>query len=94
MREETTTVATCDHLEASPLTPVPGDFEAVCEDCVAVGGRWVHLRRCLTCEHVGCCDSSPARHATAHFHATSHPVITSAEPGEHWRWCYVDEAGA
>ncbi len=81
----------CAHLDSSPLTPAPDDFEPVCGDCVPVGGRWVHLRRCLTCEHVACCDSSPARHATAHAQATGHPVVTSAEPREHWRWCYVDE---
>ena len=84
----------CTHLDASPRTPVPADFAYVCADCVAVGGRWVHLRRCLTCDHVACCDSSPARHATAHAAATGHPVITSAEPDETWRWCYVDEVGA
>ncbi len=62
-----------------------------CEECLRTGGRWVHLRMCLTCGHVGCCDSSPGRHATAHFRETSHPLIQSAEPGESWRWCYVDE---
>jgi hypothetical protein len=86
-------MASCEHLQASPLTPVPSDFEPVCSDCVAVGGRWVHLRRCLSCDHVACCDSSPARHATQHAHASHHPVVTSAEPGEDWRWCYVDEVG-
>lgn len=87
-------MARCADLDSQPLTPVPASFRYECEDCVAVGGRWVHLRRCLTCEHVSCCDSSPARHATAHAKATGHPVITSAEPGETWRWCYVDEVGA
>lgn len=87
-------MTSCAHLDVSPLTPTPADFERACADCVAVGGRWVHLRRCLTCEHVACCDSSPARHATAHAAATGHPVVTSAEPGEDWRWCYVDEVGA
>jgi CPA1 family monovalent cation:H+ antiporter len=62
-----------------------------CEDCVREGTQWVHLRLCLTCGHVGCCDSSPRRHATAHFHDTHHPVVRSAEPGETWRWCYVHE---
>jgi hypothetical protein len=85
-------MATCDHLDVSPLTPAPTDFE--CSDCVAVGGRWLHLRRCLTCDKVACCDSSPAKHATAHFRASGHPVITSAEPGENWRWCFVDKVGA
>lgn len=84
----------CAHLDTTPLTPVPADLEPVCSDCVADGGHWVHLRRCLTCDHVACCDSSQSRHATAHAAATDHPVITSAEPGERWRWCYVDEVGA
>jgi CPA1 family monovalent cation:H+ antiporter len=82
----------CDHLtraaEATspePLTP------AGCEECLRDGDTWVHLRLCLTCGHVGCCDSSPNRHADAHFHATDHPVIRSFEVGEAWRWCYVDE---
>ena len=61
-----------------------------CEDCLRIGGTWVHLRECLVCGHVGCCDSSPARHATAHFHATEHPLIQSYEPGEGWWWCYSD----
>ncbi|WP_433619233.1 UBP-type zinc finger domain-containing protein [Dactylosporangium sp. CA-139114] len=63
-----------------------------CEDCLAVGGRWVHLRLCLTCGHVGCCDSSPSKHATAHFRSSGHPLVQSFEPGEEWAWCYADEA--
>lgn len=62
-----------------------------CEDCLKIGGRWVHLRMCETCGHVGCCDSSPNQHATKHFHATKHPIMRSIEPGETWGWCYVDE---
>jgi uncharacterized UBP type Zn finger protein len=62
-----------------------------CEDCLRIGSQWVHLRLCLTCGHVGCCDSSPNRHARRHFHSSSHPIIQSFEPGEDWRWCYVDE---
>ncbi len=62
-----------------------------CEECLATGGRWVHLRLCLGCGHVGCCDSSPGRHASAHFRQSAHPVVQSFEPGERWRWCYVDE---
>jgi len=62
-----------------------------CEDCLKMGGRWVHLRLCLSCGHVGCCDSSPNRHATKHFEASKHPIVQSFEPGEDWRWCYVDE---
>ena len=62
-----------------------------CEDCLKIGGRWVHLRLCETCGHVGCCDSSPNRHATKHFHATNHPIVKSFEPGEDWGYCYVDQ---
>ena len=62
-----------------------------CEECLASGDEWVHLRMCLECGHVGCCDSSKNRHATKHFHATHHPVIASHQPGERWKWCYVDE---
>jgi ubiquitin-hydrolase Zn-finger-containing protein len=62
-----------------------------CEDCVREGSDWVHLRRCLACQHVGCCDNSPRRHATAHWRAAGHPVMASAEPGEDWAWCYPDE---
>ena len=61
-------------------------------DCLRDGTRWVHLRLCLTCGNVGCCDSSPQRHATKHFHRVGHPVMRSFEPGESWRWCFVDEA--
>jgi uncharacterized UBP type Zn finger protein len=62
-----------------------------CEECLKMGARWVHLRLCLTCGHVGCCDSSPNKHATKHFHRTQHPIIRSFEPGENWGWCYVDQ---
>jgi uncharacterized UBP type Zn finger protein len=67
------------------------DPVAGCEECLATGMRWVHLRMCQTCGHVGCCDNSEGRHATAHHHATGHPIIRSVEPGEDWSWCYVDE---
>ena len=85
-------MTTCAHLDAPrpPVRPDPAGGRA-CGDCLQEGTRWVHLRMCLDCGHVGCCDDSPRRHATAHFHSTSHPVITSTEPGEAWRWCYVDE---
>lgn len=63
-----------------------------CEDCLRIGGRWVHLRLCLSCGHVGCCDSSPNKHARAHFETVQHPIIQSFQPGEDWRWCYVDDA--
>ncbi len=62
-----------------------------CEECLATGSRWVHLRLCLTCGHVGCCDDSPGKHATKHFRGTTHPLIRSLEPGEAWGWCYADE---
>jgi uncharacterized UBP type Zn finger protein len=64
-----------------------------CEECLAMGDSWVHLRMCLTCGHVGCCDSSKNKHATAHFHETDHPIVQSFEPGEEWRWCYIDGTG-
>jgi Zn ribbon nucleic-acid-binding protein len=62
-----------------------------CEECLQMGDSWVHLRECLTCGHVGCCDSSKNKHARKHFHATGHPIVQSFQPGEDWRWCYVDE---
>ncbi len=62
-----------------------------CEECLKSGDSWVHLRLCLSCGHVGCCDSSKNKHATKHFHRTKHPIVQSIEPGEIWRWCYVDE---
>jgi uncharacterized UBP type Zn finger protein len=64
---------------------------AGCKACLAIGGTWLHLRVCLTCGEVGCCDSSPNRHATRHFRATGHPIMTSAEPDETWVWCFVDQ---
>ena len=62
-----------------------------CEECLKLGDKWVHLRVCQTCGHVGCCDSSKNRHASAHFRQTKHPIIASGEPGEKWKWCYIDE---
>jgi len=82
-------MALCSHLQAIE-TIIPTPMEHVCPECVAVGDTWVHLRVCQTCGHVGCCDSSKNKHATQHFHASSHPVVTSAELGEQWAWCYVD----
>ncbi|MEO8955399.1 MAG: UBP-type zinc finger domain-containing protein [Ktedonobacteraceae bacterium] len=64
-----------------------------CEECLKTGDSWVHLRLCLSCGHVGCCDSSKNTHATKHFHATNHPIIQSIEQGEDWGWCYIDEIG-
>ncbi len=80
----------CTHLASinervTPRTP------RGCEECLKAGSRWVHLRLCLSCGHVGCCDSSPNRHAARHFHDTSHPIVRSFEPGEDWRWCYTDQ---
>ncbi len=79
---------TCSHMDQ--IQEVTPSAEG-CEDCLAMGGTWVHLRLCLTCGHVGCCDNSPNKHATAHFHATGHPIIQSFEPDEDWRWCFLDE---
>ncbi|HEX5727214.1 MAG TPA: UBP-type zinc finger domain-containing protein, partial [Longimicrobiaceae bacterium] len=78
----------CAHL-AEARTVFPGTRG--CEECLRDGTEWVHLRLCMTCGHVGCCDTSPQKHATAHFHATRHPVIRSLQPGEEWAWCYEDE---
>lgn len=64
----------------------------VCEDCIKTGDTWVHLRMCLTCGHVGCCDSSKNKHATRHFRESGHPLVRSIEPGESWVWCYEDKA--
>jgi uncharacterized UBP type Zn finger protein len=64
-----------------------------CEECLKMGDTWVHLRLCMQCGHVGCCDDSKNRHATKHFHGTTHPIVRSLEPGERWGWCYVDEVG-
>jgi len=77
----------CDDLLAHPAVETVEN--PVCQQCLDDGIDWVALRQCLVCGQVGCCDSSPKRHATAHFHATTHPVMESAEPGEDWRWCYV-----
>jgi uncharacterized UBP type Zn finger protein len=85
---------TCEHLknlteaDFAPLREPVG-----CEECLKAGTQWVALRQCLTCGHVGCCDSSPGKHATKHFHQTQHPVMRSAMPGEQWTWCYLHEVG-
>ena len=80
----------CEHLQAAPRV-VTARTPAGCEECLRDGTTWVHLRLCLTCGHVGCCDSSPQRHATGHYRETAHPVMRSIEPGEAWRWCFVDQ---
>lgn len=79
---------TCSHLDF--VRDVEPRAEG-CEECLKTGGWWVHLRLCLTCGHVGCCDQSPGRHATAHVHATNHPLIRSLEPEEDWGYCYPDD---
>jgi uncharacterized UBP type Zn finger protein len=89
-------MSTCTHADAVDLDvapdPRPGDGgRRACGDCLRGGTRWVHLRLCTSCGHVGCCDSSPGRHATAHYRGTGHPVVQSFEPGEQWLWCYADE---
>ena len=82
----------CVHLDKAPLGAQPVPERSECQDCVAAGRHdWVHLRLCLECGHMGCCDSSPARHASKHFGETKHPVMRSIEPNENWRWCFEDE---
>jgi uncharacterized UBP type Zn finger protein len=80
---------TCSHLDQ--VDPAAQPSSNGCEDCLRIGSSWVHLRMCRTCGHVGCCDDSPNKHATAHYHAEGHPLIQSYEPGEDWVWCYLDE---
>lgn len=80
----------CTHLDHVQITQLPDSVDG-CEDCLATGGAWLHLRICLECGHVGCCDDSPNRHATAHSRSSAHPIIRSLEPGEDWSWCYIDE---
>lgn len=82
----------CKHLLQIETIIQPKDY--VCEECIKNGGDWVHLRTCQTCGITLCCDSSPHKHMTAHYHATNHPVVISAQPGESWLWCYKDEAFA
>lgn len=79
----------CSHFD-QVKQPAPNTPEG-CEECLKTGDDWVHLRLCETCGHVGCCDSSPNKHATRHFHSTKHPIIKSFQPDEDWGWCYVDE---
>ena len=80
----------CKHI--SEITDIITSKTNQCEECVKVNGRWVHLRTCQTCGVTLCCDSSPAKHMTQHFHQTGHPVVISSEPGEKWLWCYADES--
>jgi uncharacterized UBP type Zn finger protein len=81
---------TCSHLDTINITELPESVPG-CEDCLATGGAWLHLRICLECGHVGCCDDSPNRHARAHAGDAAHPIIRSIEPGEDWVWCFSDE---
>ena len=83
-------MATCTHLDHVHVLELPESVEG-CEECLEAGAPWLHLRICLECGHVGCCDSSPNKHATAHAGQTGHPIIRSLQPGEVWSWCYVDE---
>ena len=83
---------TCTHIGEITIEELPASVDG-CEDCLRDGGKWLHLRICLMCGHVGCCDDSPNRHATAHYDETGHPIIHSLEPGEAWSWCYVDDIG-
>jgi uncharacterized UBP type Zn finger protein len=88
VRKEENMAKQCTHLDQiQDVTPSANG----CEDCLKIGDTWVHLRLCLSCGHVGCCDDSKNKHATRHFHATNHPIIQSFEPGEDWIWCYIDQ---
>jgi uncharacterized UBP type Zn finger protein len=80
--------AKCSHLDQIQHTATS---VRACEDCIKIGDRWVHLRMCLACGYVGCCDSSKNKHATKHFHSTNHPLVRSIENGETWVWCYADQ---
>jgi hypothetical protein len=80
----------CTHLDHVLVTELPESVEG-CEDCLRTGEPWLHLRICLECGHVGCCDDSPNRHASAHRNSSGHPIIRSIEPREDWSWCFVDE---
>lgn len=80
---------TCSHM--GTIAPHVRPHSQGCEECLAMGDGWVHLRLCMQCGHVGCCDDSKNKHATKHFHAKKHPLVRSLEPGEEWGWCYVDD---
>ena len=80
----------CEHISSADFTKKPNTPNG-CEECLKTGDEWVHLRLCLECGHVGCCDQSKNKHATKHFHKSNHPVIRSFQPGENWKYCYVDE---
>ncbi|MCU1234001.1 MAG: hypothetical protein JWP63_1968 [Candidatus Solibacter sp.] len=78
----------CKHLDEATITTTS---KHGCEECLKMGDHWVHLRLCMMCGHVGCCDSSKNKHATKHYHRVKHPVVRSIEPGESWIWCYEDQ---
>lgn len=82
-------MASCTHLDSIRVAHLPESVDG-CEECLKTGGLWLHLRICLECGKVGCCDDSPNRHARAHAHDSGHPLIRSIEPGEEWSWCFVD----
>ena len=85
-------MAVCSHLDQIRLTALPTSIEG-CEECLKTGSSWMHLRMCMTCGKIGCCDSSPNRHASRHARDVGHPIVRSAEPGEEWSWCFSDEVG-
>jgi uncharacterized UBP type Zn finger protein len=85
-------MSSCTHLDSVRITRLPESVDG-CEECLATGGLWLHLRICLECGKVGCCDDSPNRHARAHAQQAAHPLIRSLEPGESWSWCFVDDLG-
>jgi Zn-finger in ubiquitin-hydrolases and other protein len=80
----------CSHLDTIAVVDLPEQISG-CEECLQTGSWWLHLRMCHGCGKIGCCDNSPNRHATRHFQSSGHALIRSAEPGENWSWCYVDE---
>jgi uncharacterized UBP type Zn finger protein len=82
----------CTHIDQIKVSDLPAQI-AGCEECLKVGDRWLHLRMCMTCGKIGCCDSSPNKHASKHARVEGHPIIRSAEPGEDWSYCFIDEVG-
>ena len=83
-------MAACTHLDHIHITELPESVDG-CKECLETGGKWLHLRICLECGQVGCCDDSPNRHASKHAHSDEHPIIRSIEPGEDWSWCFIVE---
>jgi hypothetical protein len=83
-------MAECTHLDTIAVVDLPGSIPG-CEDCLKMGSEWVHLRMCMACGHIGCCDSSPNRHARGHAGEADHPIVRSAEPGEEWSYCFTDD---